>query len=159
MALVHCRDRAELERTWQLVEPLWQRPERLEWMGGGYDAPGIHSICPHPQRPEELLLGISCGGAWRTTDGGASWQLRAQGMHADFMPPERSDEQNIQDPHRIVRCQAAPDVLWCQHHCGIWRSTDNGASWQALQAQPSAFGFAVAAHPRDPGYALRSRVN
>ena len=32
---------------------------------------------------------------------------------------------NIQDPHSIVRCEAQPDVLWCQHHCGIWRSIDN----------------------------------
>ena len=50
--------------SWQLIESLWQRPERLEWFGGGYDAPGIHSICPHPQRPPELLVGVSCGGAW-----------------------------------------------------------------------------------------------
>lgn len=139
--------------SWQLVESLWGRPERLEWFGGGYDSPGIHSICPYPGRPEELLLGISCGGAWRTTDGAASWALRAAGMRADFMPPERLDEQNIQDPHRIQRCAGAPEVLWCQHHCGIWRSADNGASWQELKARPSSFGFAVAAHPQDPGTA------
>lgn len=136
--------------SWQLVQSLWTRPERLEWMGGGYEAPGIHSICPHPGQAGELLLGISCGGAWRSSDGGESWALRAAGMRADFMPPERSEDQNIQDPHRIVRCTAAPEVLWCQHHCGIWRSSDNGAHWQALQAQPSSFGFAVAAHPGDP---------
>eukprot|EP01137_Pigoraptor_chileana_P017003 Opistho-2@74435 len=136
--------------SWQLVESLWQRPERLEWFGGGYDAPGIHSICPHPTRPDEMLLGISCGGAWRTTDGGASWDLRAAGMNADFMPPERQQDQNIQDPHLIRRCTGAPDVLWTQHHCGIWRSTDNGASWHETRAQPSSFGFAVAVHPQDP---------
>ena len=38
------------------------------------------------------------------------------------MPPEQADNQNTQDPHRIVRCAAQPEVLWCQHHCGIWRS-------------------------------------
>lgn len=135
---------------WQLVESLWQRPARLEWLGGGYEAPGIHSICPHPAHDEELLLAISCGGVWRSTDDGASWALRAQGMRADFMPPERQHEQNIQDPHRVQRCAARPEVLWCQHHNGIFRSADNGASWQELQALPSSFGFAVAAHPRDP---------
>ena len=136
--------------SWQLVESLWNRAERLEWMGGGYDAPGIHSICPHPTVADELLIAVSCGGAWRTTDGGDDWQLRAAGMRADFMPPAQAGDQNIQDPHRIVRCSSAPDVLWCQHHCGIWRSTDNGLSWQQLQAEPSSFGFAVAAHPQDP---------
>lgn len=144
---------ADQGASWQLVETLWNRAERLEWMGGGYDAPGIHSICTHPTAPDELLLGISCGGAWRTTDGGAHWDLRAAGMQADFMPPERQQDQNIQDPHRIVRCAGAPDVLWAQHHCGIWRSIDNGAHWHELKAQPSSFGFAVAAHPAEAGTA------
>ncbi|MDY0746467.1 exo-alpha-sialidase [Paucibacter sp. R3-3] len=135
--------------SWQLNEALWNRPERLEWFGGGYDAPGIHSICPHPSESDEMLLGISCGGAWRTTDGAAHWELRAAGMNADFMPPERQGDQNIQDPHLIARCAGTPEVLWTQHHCGIWRSTDNGASWHECKAQPASFGFAVAAHPQD----------
>lgn len=136
--------------SWQLVESLWKRGERLEWFGGGYDVPGIHSICPNPARPGELLLGISCGGAWVTRDGGAGWELQALGMRADYMPPERAGDQNIQDPHCIVRCPARPEVLWCQHHCGIFRSTDGAASWHAIEAPLSSFGFAVAVHPRDP---------
>ena len=135
--------------SWQLVDALWQRPERLEWFGGGYDAPGIHSVCPHPTQVGELLLGLSCGGAWVTRDDGASWSVQSEGMRADFMPPEQAGNPNIQDPHRIQRCQAQPQVLWCQHHCGIWRSTDNAASWQEVKAPLSSFGFAVAVHPRD----------
>ena len=47
-----------------------------------------------------------------------------------------------------------PDVLWCKHHNGIWRSTDNARSWQAVQGAPiSSFGFALAAHPHEPGTA------
>lgn len=136
--------------SWQLIESLWNDPRRLGWFGGGYDMPGIHSICPHPQRAGEVLLGISCGGAWITRDGGTGWAHRSTGMRADFMPPEQAADENTQDPHRIVRCAAEPEVLWCQHHCGIWRSTDNGAWWQELKVTPSAFGFAVAAHPSDP---------
>jgi photosystem II stability/assembly factor-like uncharacterized protein len=46
---------------------------------------------------------------------------------------------------------AAPDYLWAQHHNGIFRSTDDSASWQEITAAaPSLFGFAVAVHPRDP---------
>jgi hypothetical protein len=42
-------------------------------------------------------------------------------------------------------------VLWCQHHGGIWRSTDNAANWHEIKSAPvSNFGFAVAVHPRDP---------
>ena len=140
---------ADCGRSWQLVGPLWQRAERLEWFGGGYDAPGIHSICPHPTRPDEVLLGISCGGVWVTQDNAASWQLSASGMVAGFMPPEMAHNQNVQDPHRVQRCSAQADVLWCQHHGGIWRSTDNALSWHEIQAPVSSFGFALAVHPQD----------
>ena len=53
------------------------------------------------------------------------------------------------DPKTIL--PSAPDALWTQHHCGIFRSTDNGDSWTEIeQAGPSTFGFAVAVHPDDP---------
>ncbi len=135
--------------SWQLVDALWNRPERAGWFGGGYPEPGIHSICTHPQHADELLVGLSCAGAWVTRDGGANWRVQASGMRADFMPPEQAEDPNVQDPHRIVRCAARPEVLWCQHHAGIWRSTDNAASWQQIEAPVSSFGFAVAVHPHD----------
>ena len=145
---------ADFGQSWQLVDTLWNRPERAEWFGGGYDAPGIHSICPHPQRADELLLGISCGGVWVSRDDGADWALQADGMRAAYLPPEQAGSPNTQDPHRIERCTAEPDVLWCQHHNGIWRSTDNARSWQEVQGAPvSSFGFALAVHPREPGTA------
>ena len=43
-----------------------------------------------------------------------------------------------------------PDVLYAQHHNGVFRSADGAASWQEVTAiAPSKFGFAVAVHPRD----------
>jgi hypothetical protein len=135
-------------QSWQLVDSLWQRAERLQWMGGGYDVPGIHSLLPHPRNAGELHLAISCGGVWATEDDGATWALRASGLRADFMPPELAHNPNIQDAHLVVRCQAEPHKLWCQHHGGIWRSVDNAASWQEVTGAPlSSFGFTVAVHP------------
>ncbi|GAA0748305.1 exo-alpha-sialidase [Ideonella azotifigens] len=134
--------------SWQLEQALWQRPERPSWTGGGYDQPGIHSICPQPGGT--LLVGVSCAGAWLTQDDGASWRQAAHGMRADFMPPDQAFNPEVQDPHAIVRCAAAPDVLWCQHHNGIFRSTNGGTQWTEITAPLSVFGFAVAAHPLDP---------
>jgi hypothetical protein len=137
--------------SWQLMEPLWRMPQRAQWFGGGAEVPGIHSICPHPQHRGEVLVGVSCGGAWTTRDGGEHWEVQARGMRAAYMPPEQAEDPNTQDPHRIVRCKAAPHVLWCQHHNGIWRSTDNAASWEEVASPPvSNFGFAVAVHPSEP---------
>jgi hypothetical protein len=77
--------------------------------------------------------------------------VAANGMLSDFLPPEQAGDTDTQDPHRIVRCPAAPDVLWTQHHCGIFKSVDNGDQWtQINEAGPSTFGFAVAVHPDDP---------
>lgn len=140
----------DLGTSWQLNRPLWDQPGRPEWFGGGYPCPGIHSLCPHPQQADELLLAISCGGVWHSADAGASWALRARGLRATYMPPEQAEDPNIQDPHLVARCTAVPEVLWCQHHNGIWRSSDNALTWQELQAPLSSFGFTVAAHPTDP---------
>ncbi|CAB3696907.1 WD40/YVTN/BNR-like repeat-containing protein [Paraburkholderia rhynchosiae] len=136
--------------TWVLNRALWDRPERSEWFGGGYDAPGIHSVMVDPRDSRHLTIGVSCGGVWQTDDGGAMWRVSAEGMEADYMPPERRGDANVQDPHRVVQCPASPDALWTQHHCAIFRSTDGAAHWQRIEAQPSSFGFAVAVHPREP---------
>jgi photosystem II stability/assembly factor-like uncharacterized protein len=136
--------------SWQLVQALWDVPQRAEWMGGGYDAPGIHSIVVDPRDSDHVLVAVSCGGVWQTHDGGASWQVSSTGMRADYMPPELSENEAIQDPHRVVRSDGSPDALWCQHHNGIWRSSDGGRQWQEVKGAVSSFGFAVAVHPRDP---------
>ena len=137
--------------SWSLVEGLWSVPERGEWFGGGYDEPGIHSVCVDPRDSRAMTVGVSCGGVWTTADGGASWSLGGSGLRAAYMPPGRSDDRAIQDPHLLARCAAAPDVIWCQHHNGIFRSDDGGAHFTEITtAAPSAFGFAVAVHPADP---------
>jgi hypothetical protein len=145
--LFRSRDRGD---SWQLVESLWKHPKRREWMGGGAELPGLHSICVDPRDGRQVAVGVSCGGVWMTRDAGKSWECRAQGMRAAYMPAERAYDPNIQDPHCVVQCRTSPNVFWAQHHNGIFRSTDACASWQELSGKPSSFGFAVAVHPRDP---------
>jgi photosystem II stability/assembly factor-like uncharacterized protein len=140
-------DRGE---SWQLVRALWDVPERPKWFGGGYDDAGIHSISPDPRDSHRMLVAISCGGVWQTTTGGDSWTLQGHGLVAAYMPPEQAGTLEVQDPHRVARCIDAPEVMWMQHHNGIFRSTDAGANWAQLKPPGDDFGFAVAAHPHDP---------
>lgn len=137
--------------SWQLVRALWDRPERSGWFGGGYDQPGIHSICVDPRDTRCLRVAVSTGGVWRSDDDGASWRQTAQGMRAAYMPEERSRDPNAQDVHRMVQCRAAPDTLWAQHHNGVFRSSAGGGDWREIDnVAPSVFGFAVAVHPDEP---------
>ncbi len=146
--LFYSGDRGE---TWTLCEGLWNNPGRANWFGGGADQPAMHSIVVDPRDSNHVTVGISCGGVWETFDHGKSWKVCADGMRADFMPPERAGDPTIQDPHMIVACPAEPSTMWAQHHCGIWKTTDGAASWQEIpEAGPSTFGFAVAVHPQDP---------
>lgn len=118
--------------SWELNRPLWDEPR---------DA-------------RHVKVGVSCGGVWTTRDAGAHWDLTAKGMRAEFMPPEKQFEENVQDPHLVVQCRANPDVLWVQHHNGIFKSTDGAATWSEITGvSPSTFGFAVAVHPENPDVA------
>ena len=136
--------------SWELVRSLWDQPQRSEWTGGGYDQPGIHSILVDPRDSTRVAAGVSIGGFWMSEDDGATWELRAKGMRADYLPPDLAYDPNQQDPHRVVRCTAEPDVFWAQHHNGVFRSTDGAATWQDITSvSPSTFGFGVAVHPQD----------
>lgn len=136
--------------SWAIVRSLWDHEGRKRWFGGGADLPGLHSVCVDPRDSRRVTVAVSCGGVWRSDDDGESWRCHGEGMHASFLPPETAGDMGVQDPHRVVRCTASPDVLWCQHHDTAWRSTDDAATWTELTAlQPSRFGFAVAAHPSD----------
>jgi photosystem II stability/assembly factor-like uncharacterized protein len=136
--------------SWQFMRALWEVPERAKWFGGGYDDAGIHSISVDPRDSRRVFVGISCGGVWESRDDGKSWKLRGEGLIAAYLPPELAGTKEQQDPHRVARCNAAPDTMWTQHHNGIFRSTDAGATWSQLKPPGDDFGFAVAAHPHDP---------
>ena len=111
----------------------------------------VTQVLADPRDHRHVTLAVSCGGVWQTSDNGGSWTLTASGMKADYLPAENAGDENTQDPHRLVQCAAEPEVLWVQHHCGIYRSLDGGHNWQAIAAPaPSGFGFAVVCDPHNP---------
>jgi hypothetical protein len=138
--------------SWSLSEALWHMPERRQWAGvAGGEQPGINSVLIDPGNPSDIRIGVSTAGVWASTDAGGSWRLINRGMYAEYMPPEQRDNPILQDVHRLARCAAHPEIVWCQHHNGVFRSEDAGATWREVTAiRPSKFGFAAAAHPMDP---------
>lgn len=138
-------------QTWEMARSLWDHPKRKQWMGGGADLPGIHSIIVDPRNSKRVWIAVSTGGIWLTEDGGATWVQRGEGMRADHVPPELTHDPIAQDVHCLVQCPAAPDRMWVQHHNGIFVSSDEGRNFTEItNVEPSTFGFPVVVHPRDP---------
>lgn len=137
--------------SWRLVESLWHHPRRTEWAGGGADLPGLHSVCVDPRNSDHVAIAVSTGGVWMSEDNGGNWELRGQGLRAEYVPDDLAHDPISQDVHRLVQCRSNPDRMWIQHHNGIFVSSDGGRQFTEItSAKPSAFGFPVVVHPEDP---------
>lgn len=135
--------------SWRLVESLWEVESRTRWGGAGSDQPAVHTINVDPRNPEWISVAISAGGVWRSKDCGATWTAHTTGMVAGYVPPEQADWPEHQDAHCVVQSPSSPEVFWCQHHMGIWRSDNDLESWTEIHSEPTSFGFPVAVHPHD----------
>jgi photosystem II stability/assembly factor-like uncharacterized protein len=144
-ALFESRDAG---KTWSPVQGLLEHPHRPKWTPGG-GGMCLHTILPDPTDPRRMIIAMSTGGAYRTDDGGTTWQARNQGVRAEFLP-EKYPEFG-QCVHKIVQHPSKPARLFLQNHWGLYRSDDGGDSWTDIaKGVPSDFGFCMAIHPHDP---------
>jgi photosystem II stability/assembly factor-like uncharacterized protein len=137
--------------NWRHVEGLTNHPSRPEWQPGNGGL-CLHTIVPHPTDHDRMWVGISAVGVFETRDGGATWQTRNKGIRADFIPGPPPEFGHC--VHKMAMAAGEPEHLYQQNHCGMYRSTDGGATWEEITGTlPSDFGFVVGAHPRDPSTA------
>jgi photosystem II stability/assembly factor-like uncharacterized protein len=134
-------------QTFELVRGLWDHPHRPTWQPGGGGL-CLHTVLQDPRDPNKLTVAISTGGVYRSDDGGSSWQSSNKGIRADFMPEDQRFPEYGQCVHKVARDPGNPDTLFLQNHGGIYRSDDNGGTWNDIGAGVSSdFGFPVVAHP------------
>ena len=142
-------------RTFTEVTGLTEHPSASGWVPG---AAGLvlHTIIADPADPDALWIGISSAGVFASTDAGRTWQRRNDladpaGVAPSEHPAGPSEGQVGLCVHHIVRAPGAGRRLYQQNHQGVWRSDDDGLTWHDVTAGlPSAFGFPIRVHPRDP---------
>ncbi|MCB9915044.1 MAG: hypothetical protein H6828_07835 [Planctomycetes bacterium] len=152
--------------SFELCRGLWDHESRggdlwngegngtTKWYGTpaaeGEFSPGLHSIAINPRDPKHVYVAISTAGVLETTDGGATWRTRNQGLRMEYAP-DPTDEWAGHDPHYLALCPAQPDHVWQQNHCGVFYSSDGAATWTQVDAKEQGvhFGFPVAVDDRD----------
>ncbi|MHB1499588.1 MAG: WD40/YVTN/BNR-like repeat-containing protein [Candidatus Dormibacteria bacterium] len=140
--------------TFQLVQGLFDHPHRPEWAPGNGGA-CLHTVLPHPSDPQRMLVALSAGGVYRTTDGGSSWTAANQGIQAYWLPEDQRFPEFGQCVHKLSAHPSRPDRIFAQNHFGVYRSDDYGDRWRAIESGlPANFGFPILVHPRDPDTAF-----
>ena len=120
----------------------------------------LHSICPWPGDPDRLAVGVSAAGVWITEDGGQSWRTGYRGLVPEYMPEEEREDTNALCVHNMHRAPRRPERLFMQFHGNVYRSDDEGASWNEIRAGlPSGFGFPMVIDPADPDSAFVIPLN
>ncbi|WP_020573359.1 WD40/YVTN/BNR-like repeat-containing protein [Actinopolymorpha alba] len=137
-------------RSFALVRGLWDHPHREHWEPG-FGGKAVHTVLPHPTDPARVVVAMSTGGVYRTSDGGATWEATNTGIKAYFLPDNPYPEFG-QCVHKIARHPDRPEQFFAQNHHGVYRSDDGGSTWVSIaDGLPSDFGFPIVVHPHRPG--------
>jgi hypothetical protein len=134
--------------NWQAVEGLNDHETRSSWHASrGIFA--VHSIYVDPSDSDKMVVAISAGGAYRSGDGGTTWEPSNEGVRAENLPDRYPPSgHNI---HRLIMHPKMPRRLYRQCYNGTYRSDDGGCSWLEISdGLPSDFGYAIAVDPNDP---------
>lgn len=142
--------------NWEPVSGFNDHPMYGKWSGGEQDGtpdgPKLHSINIDPRDPRHLYVGMSSGGIFESTDRGAGWKPLNAGCAADFLP--FPDPEYGHDPHCMRLHPLAPDILYQQNHCGIYRMVRAQGKWvrigKKMPKKIGDIGFPIVLHPRDP---------
>ena len=143
-------------RTWKGVRGFNEHPMHFDWVGGGQDGtpdgPKMHSIQIDPRDRKHMYIGMSTGGVFESTDGGADWHPLNAGCEADFIP--QPDPEYGHDPHNLQLHPLKPDRLYQQNHCGIYRMDRPDSRWvrigERMPKKIGDIGFPILLDPRDP---------
>ena len=135
-------------KNWYEVRSLTEHRSRNQWQPGGGGL-CLHTVVLDPSKVERMYVCVSAAGCFRTDDDGDSWQPMNRGVRTDFLPKKFP---NVgQCVHKMALHSSAPQRLFQQNHCGVYRSDNAGGQWTDITGKlPSRFGFPISVHPHEP---------
>jgi photosystem II stability/assembly factor-like uncharacterized protein len=134
--------------TWQEISGLRGHGSGPRWQPGA-GGMCLHTILLDPSDPGRIFIAISAAGAFRTNDGGATWQPINRGLRSEHIPDPTAEVGHC--VHHIARHPSRPDVLFMQKHWDVMRSDDAGDSWHEVSGNlPTDFGFVIDVHAHEP---------
>lgn len=126
--------------TWDSVDGLNEHRTRDEW------EPGLGGLCAHRVMIDDAThwVAISAVGVFRSDDGGASWQVKNDGVSPVGVPEDAPRPEVGYCVHCVAHDPANRARIWRQDHSGIYRTEDGGDSWERIEkGLPANFGFVM----------------
>ena len=134
--------------SWQEVPGLREHGSGPQWQPGA-GGMCLHTIVQHPTDRDRMTVAISAAGAFRTSDGGVTWEAANRGLRSEGIPDETAEVGHC--VHKIAMHPSRPDTLFMQKHWDVMRSDDAGGSWREVSGDlPTDFGFVVGVHAHEP---------
>lgn len=135
-------------KSWTELSGLRGHGSGAHWMPGA-GGMCLHTILLDPVDPKRMFIAISAAGAFRTDDGGETWQPINKGLRSEYIPDPHAEVGHC--VHRLAMHPSRPNVLFMQKHWDVMRSDDAGNSWHEVSGNlPTDFGFVIDVHAHEP---------
>jgi photosystem II stability/assembly factor-like uncharacterized protein len=132
----------------------WEELSGLRGHGTGpHWQPGAGGMCLHTiildPAANRIFIAISAAGAFRSDDGGVTWQPINSGLNSPFLPNPTAEVGHC--VHHVASHPSRPNVLFMQKHWDVMRSDDGGDHWHEVSGNlPTDFGFPIEVHAHEP---------
>ncbi len=120
----------------------------------------VMRFAQHPKKPDEIFAALEINGVMHSRDGGETWTDCAEGLiklsdrpHLQSKIVSDTTAEGMLDGHAVTINPADPDAAIVALRMGLFRTTDQGKTWQDMEVgrfSPLTYGRDVKVSPREP---------
>ena len=120
----------------------------------------VMRFAQHPKKPDEIFAALEINGVMHSRDGGETWTDCAEGLiklserpHLRSKIVSDTTAEGMLDGHAVTINPADPDAAIVALRMGLFRTTDQGKTWQDMEVgrfSPLTYGRDVKVSPKEP---------